>query len=515
MLLSAPRRRERNWRLCSRFFRLCRCALSADACDSHVIVNLRKPLILTQWPLPVEHFGRTYATATGTFTAVDDLSFAVAAGEIVGLIGPNGAGKTTTLRSLAGILRPTSGRVAHRRPRHRRRPARGQAAAGVHARRAAPVRVPDRRRAPAAGRRGSTASPTSSAARAALLEELELTGKERSLPGELSRGMRQKVVIACGLVRDATTLLFDEPLTGLDPIGIRRMRDTIVARARAGAAILLSSHLLHLVEEICTRVIIMDRGRKIADGTFAELASRADLADGRLEPRADLPARHRPRHADRPDLTVLGASLYIIVCSARNRLRVRLRRLREPRYLIGAIVGAAYLYFSFFARFRASQRRRGAAARARRTPPASLGRAGRAAGRRSPGVALLAVAAAALDAAVRQRPARVLRAEMQFLFPAPVSRRQLLIHRMLRSQLGMLFGALIIGARRRRRSSGFVAAAAVASASWLLLVTGKVYFTGVTLARARLGVRATRATRRVAWLPLGVLAAALAIVGVR
>ncbi len=72
--------------------------------------------------------------------------------------------------------------------------------------------------------------------------------------------------------------LFDEPLTGLDPIGIRRMRETIVARARTGAAVLLSSHLLHLVEEVCTRVIIMAGGRKVADGTFAELASRADLA---------------------------------------------------------------------------------------------------------------------------------------------------------------------------------------------------------------------------------------------
>src|SRR4029078_2518346 len=109
------------------------------------------------------------------------------------------------------------------------------------------------------------------------IEELELAGKERSLPGELSRGMRQKVVIACGLVRDQPTLLLAEPLTGLDPVGIHRMRETIVARGRAGACVLVSSHLLHMVEEICTRVIIMDHGRKVADGTVAELASRADL----------------------------------------------------------------------------------------------------------------------------------------------------------------------------------------------------------------------------------------------
>ena len=227
--------------------------------------------------LSVEHFGRTYAAAAGALTAVEDLSFSVASGEIVGLIGPNGAGKTTTLRSLAGILRPTSGRVsidghdiiddpleAKRRlafmpdephlfeyltvTEHLRLVARLYGVADVEPR------------------------------AAALVDELELKGKEGSLPGELSRGMRQKVVIACGLIRSATTLLFDEPLTGLDPIGIRRMRNTIVARAHAGAAILLSSHLLHLVEEVCSRVIIMDRGRKVADGTFAELASRADLA---------------------------------------------------------------------------------------------------------------------------------------------------------------------------------------------------------------------------------------------
>ena len=228
--------------------------------------------------IAVEHFGRTYASDTGTFVAVADLSFEVRGGEIVGLIGPNGAGKTTTLRALAGILRPTTGRVsidghdlvadpleAKRRlafmpdephlfeyltvTEHLRLVARLYGVADIE------------RRA------------------AALLDELELQGKERSLPGELSRGMRQKVVIACGLVRDATTLLFDEPLTGLDPLGIRRMRETIVARGRAGAAILLSSHLLHLVEEICTRVIIMDHGRKIADGTVEELRARVDLVE--------------------------------------------------------------------------------------------------------------------------------------------------------------------------------------------------------------------------------------------
>ena len=228
--------------------------------------------------IAVEHFGRTYVSDTGTFVAVSDLSFEVRGGEIVGLIGPNGAGKTTTLRALAGILRPTSGRVAI--------DGHDLIADPLEAKRRLAF-MPDEphlfeyltvnEHLRLVARLYGVADFERRAA--ALIEELELQGKERSLPGELSRGMRQKVVIACGLVREATTLLFDEPLTGLDPLGIRRMRETIVARGRGGAAILLSSHLLHLVEEICTRVIIMDRGRKIADGTFDELRSRVDLAE--------------------------------------------------------------------------------------------------------------------------------------------------------------------------------------------------------------------------------------------
>src|SRR5437588_4496949 len=214
----------------------------------------------------------------GDFVAVDDLTFEVGAGEIVGLIGPNGAGKTTTLRSLAGILRPTSGTVlidGH-----------DIVADPIEAKRRLAF-MPDE---PHLFEYLTVEEHLRLVARLygvddferrsqRLLTGLELIGKERALPGELARGMGQKVVIACGLVRHPTVLPFDEPLTGLDPMGIRRMRETIVARGRAGASILVSSHLLHLVEEICTRVVIMDRGRKVADGTVAQLASRADLAE--------------------------------------------------------------------------------------------------------------------------------------------------------------------------------------------------------------------------------------------
>jgi ABC-2 type transport system ATP-binding protein len=90
--------------------------------------------------------------------------------------------------------------------------------------------------------------------------------------------MKQKVAIACGLIHTPKALIFDEPLTGLDPLGIRHMKQTIVSRGQAGAAVIVSSHLLHLVEEICTRIVIIDRGVKVADGTLAELSARSDLA---------------------------------------------------------------------------------------------------------------------------------------------------------------------------------------------------------------------------------------------
>ena len=150
---------------------------------------------------------------------------------------------------------------------------------------------------------------------------------------------------------------------------------------------------------------------------------------------------------------MLSASLYIIVCSARNRLRARLRRLKEPRYLIGAIAGAAYIYVSFFARFRASG---ASAARRNGRPPlpasmAALLASGPALG----GLALMVVTAVSWIMPFNSGLLDFSEAEMQFLFPAPVPRRQLLIHRMLRSQLGMLFGAAVIGFATGLSLSGF------------------------------------------------------------
>src|SRR5262245_21140567 len=133
---------------------------------------------------------------------------------------------------------------------------------------------------------------------------------------------------------------------------------------------------------------------------------------------------------------IFSASLYIIICSARNRIRVRLRRLREPRYLLGAIAGAAYFYFAFFSRMRAgraSRRRRAA------SPPPDVLAALTAAGPAAAGLLLMVLTTVGSALPVTSSLLVFSDAEIQFLFPAPVSRRQLLLHRILRSQLGILF----------------------------------------------------------------------------
>jgi ABC-2 type transport system permease protein len=204
------------------------------------------------------------------------------------------------------------------------------------------------------------------------------------------------------------------------------------------------------------------------------------------------------------------ASVYIIVCSARNRLRMRLRRLRQPRYLVGAIAGAVYLYFSVFARMRSASRT-SALRRGRRAPavaPEAL-RALYASGPALVGVFLLVTTIVGWLMPFDSGLLDFSEAEVQFLFPAPVQRRQLLIHRMMRSQLGMLFGSVVVAAFSPLDGMRRVQ---IAVGVWFLFATTKVYFTGISLSRARLTSADARA-RRVAWLPVAVLAVALTVVG--
>lgn len=212
----------------------------------------------------------------GEMTAVHELSFSVAPGEVLGLVGPNGAGKTSTLRCLAGIIPPSSGEIRIAGASIQEEPVRAKSALAF---------LPDEPRlfdyltvrehlnlvARLYGVHDWEARAQT------LLSEMELTGKEDALPSELSRGMKQKLTIACGFLHDPKLILLDEPLTGLDPIGIRKMKASLKTRAEQGSALVLSSHLLPLVEELCHRVLIIAAGRCVALGTIADI--RAQLSE--------------------------------------------------------------------------------------------------------------------------------------------------------------------------------------------------------------------------------------------
>jgi ABC-2 type transport system ATP-binding protein len=197
--------------------------------------------------------------------AVSGLTFAVRAGSVMGLVGPNGAGKTTTLRALAGIIPPTQGSlriVGH------------DVVADPVAAKGQLAFVPDDPKLFDTLTVWEHLEFVASAYGVAdfeprarlLLEDLELTEKRDTVAQELSRGMRQKVAIGCAYLHDPRVILFDEPLTGLDPRGIRRLKNSIRERAAAGAAIVISSHLLVLVEDLCDHLLIMQRGQALFCG---------------------------------------------------------------------------------------------------------------------------------------------------------------------------------------------------------------------------------------------------------
>jgi ABC-2 type transport system ATP-binding protein len=217
----------------------------------------------------VEDFHKTYRDTV----AVAGLSFDVPPGAILGLVGPNGAGKTTTLRALAGIIRPTRGSLAIAGHDVLNDP--------VAAKRELAY-IPDDPKLFDALTIWEHLEFIASAYRVAdfaakgkaLLEQFELVEKRDTMAQELSRGMRQKVAISCAYLHDPKAILFDEPLTGLDPYAIRTLKASIAQRAGSGAAVIVSSHLLALVEDLCTHLLILNKGQRLFYGSLDQARSQ-------------------------------------------------------------------------------------------------------------------------------------------------------------------------------------------------------------------------------------------------
>jgi ABC-2 type transport system ATP-binding protein len=242
-------------------------------------------------PLSIRQLTRRY----GNVTAVDRLDLDVGRGEIVGFLGPNGAGKTTTLRVCAGLLVPHGGEVRLSGASIADEPLEARRRYGF---------VPDE---PFLYERLSAREffdfigalysvPAATVARCAdeLIERFELTAAADQLIESYSLGMRQKVSVIAALLHDPPLMMLDEPLVGLDPRGARTLKDLLRERADRGG-VLVSTHLLDVAERLCDRVVILHRGRKLAEGSLAEL--RGGRADATLE---DVFLELTENAADRP-----------------------------------------------------------------------------------------------------------------------------------------------------------------------------------------------------------------------
>jgi ABC-2 type transport system ATP-binding protein len=237
---------------------------------------------MTAPPLGVTDLLRRY----GDFIAVDHLSLEVGPGEIVGFLGPNGAGKTTTLRCCSGLLRPDAGEVVIAGASLAKEPARAKAGLGfVPDRPFLYDRLSAREMLELVGALYDVPAPTAQARAEELLSRLGLEEAVDDLIEGYSQGMRQKVAVAAAVLHDPPLLLLDEPLGGLDPHGAKALKDLLRERAARGLGVLVSTHLLEVAERLCDRVVILNRGRRIAAGTLDDLrgASQDTLEDVFLE----------------------------------------------------------------------------------------------------------------------------------------------------------------------------------------------------------------------------------------
>lgn len=226
--------------------------------------------------LEAHNLTKTFAGATGPLTAVNNLSFTIGPGEVVGLMGPNGAGKSTTMRLLSGCLRPTSGHAAVNGHPLASHPRRAQRNLGYLA------EVPPQEDELTPHHLLTFHALTHQLARPA--QALDTAAKltrcatflHRPM-GELSKGMKQRVHLACALIHNPPVLLLDEPTDGLDPNQKHELRLMLKQLAQPkskapGKAILISTHLLEEAESLLTRILVLHRGQILLDTTPAELA---------------------------------------------------------------------------------------------------------------------------------------------------------------------------------------------------------------------------------------------------
>lgn len=239
--------------------------------------------------IEVEHLSKSYG-AYGAHLAVDDVSFQVSQGEIVGFLGPNGAGKSTTLRILAGFLGATSGRVRIAGHDVAAEPMRARASLGYMPE-MSPLYPEMRVSEYLAFRAELKLVPRRARREAALraMSDARVEDVADVLIGQLSKGYRQRVGLADALVGDPPLLILDEPTAGLDPNQIREVR-ALVRRLGRDRTVLLSTHILPEVEATCTRALVIDRGRLVASGSIDEIRAMRRASGVRVTVRGALDA---------------------------------------------------------------------------------------------------------------------------------------------------------------------------------------------------------------------------------
>ncbi len=236
----------------------------------------------------------------GELVALDRVSFDVVPGVITGLLGPNGAGKTTLLRILLGVLSPDRGTVLYDGQvvgeEDRRRWGYMPQERGLYPGMPAGDQVVHFGRLHGLSRGDATGRAR------LLLEELGLADRWKDRTDKLSGGMQQRLQLATSLVNDPEVIVLDEPFAGLDPVAVVGLSETLRQRARAGRAVLFSSHQLDLVQDLCEDIAMVDHGRTVLQGSVAGLRA----SSGRRQLRLHVKAPSRDWLSAYPDVTVVS-----------------------------------------------------------------------------------------------------------------------------------------------------------------------------------------------------------------